>query len=182
MTLDYAHNNDFKDFKRLYNTAFPPEERHPYFFIRHSLKRKKGALLIAKDQETFIGFAYLLCYKDLVYLFFFAIEEQMRGHGYGSEILRLIKEKYKGKRIFLAREPLDDRAENAQQRVKRWEFYKKNGFTYLPMNIIEKNYVFETMSIGGAVSPAEYDMLVNDWCGKLGCKLLKLYAQDAVAK
>lgn len=182
MTLDCAQKEDFKDFKRLYMTAFPREERHPYFYLHRSLKRKKGELLIAKEKGLFVGFAYLLCYQDLVYLFFFAVDEQIRGQGYGSEILRLIKEQKKGMRIFLAREPLDHCADNALQRIKRWEFYKKNGFEDLPMHIIENNYVFDTMSIGGTVSPADYNALVTNWCGKFVCKLLKLNAQEPVAK
>ena len=182
MTLDYSQKEDFKDFKRLYMSAFPAEERHPYFLLQHFLKRKKGELLIAKDKGLFVGFAYLICYQDLAYLFFFAVEEQMRGQGYGSEILQLLKEQKKGMRIFLAREPLDSFADNAEQRIKRREFYKKNGLEDLPMNIVENNYVFDTMSIGGAVSPAEYKALVTNWCGKLFCKLLKLDAREYVVK
>ena len=167
MTLEIARNEDYKDFKRLFFSAFPAEERPPYFFMKWTLKRRKGELLIAREDGCFIGFVFLVSYRDLVYLFFFAVEDGFRGRGYGSSILQLVKERYHGKRIFLAREPLDDRAENAVQRSKRRDFYLKNGFVDLPMKITEKGYRFDTMSVGGPITPADYDDLVTDWIGKV---------------
>lgn len=176
MVLEIAQHKDYKDFRRLFFSAFPPEERPPYCFIKWSLKLGKGELLIAKDSGQFVGFIHLIVYQDLVYLFFFAIDDAVRGQGYGSKILELVKKRHQGKRIFLAREPLDENADNAQQRLKRWEFYTKNGFVDLPMRIIEKGYTFETMGIGGSISPADYDALINDWCGKFIRKFADMHA------
>ena len=166
MTLEIARNEDYKDFKRLFFSAFPAEERQPYFFMKWTLKCRKGELLIAREDGCFIGFVFLVSYRDLVYLFFFAVEDGFRGRGYGSRILQLVKERCQGKRIFLAREPLDKHAENAVQRSKRWDFYMKNGFVDLPMKIIEKNYCFDTMSVGGPVTVRDYNDLVINWVGK----------------
>ena len=178
MILEIAKNADYKDFKRLFFSAFPPEERPPYFFLKWTLKRGKGELLIAKENNQFIGFIYLICYLDMVYLYFFAVDETLRGSGYGSKILQLVKERIYGKRIFLAREPLDTHADNAQQRSKRWEFYKKNGFMDLPIKIIEQNYVFDVMSIGGNISSADYNALIDNWCGKALRRCFKMKMQE----
>ena len=167
MKLELAGNGDYKDFKRLFYSAFPPEERPPYFFMKWKAKRGKAELLIARENEKFVGFIYLINHLDMVYLFFFAVDEHIRGGGYGSRILQLLKDRKPGKRIFLAREPLDDSSDNAEQRRKRWEFYKKNGFEDLPIKIIEQNYVFDAMGIGGSISAEEYGALITTWCGKL---------------
>ena len=177
MTLEIARDGDYKDFKRLFFSAFPAEERPPYFFMKWTLKCRKGELLIAREDGCFIGFVFLVRYRDLLYFFFFAVDEDVRGMGYGSRILQFVKERNPGKRIFLAREPLDDGAENAAQRSKRREFYMKNGFVDLPVKIIEKGYCFDTMSVGGPVTAADYNDLVINWVGKFLRPFVRMKAE-----
>ena len=171
MTLEIAEKQDYQKIKALYLSAFPPEERPPFFF----LKRKAGQMLVAKEDERFLGFVNLICHKDLVYLFFFALEAPVRGQGYGSQILQLVKAQNEGKRIFLAREPLDDQADNAAQRHSRHQFYLRNGFTDLPIQIVEQGYVFDAMGIGGSISAKDYDGLINGWCGKFLRSFLRMH-------
>ena len=171
MTLEIAEKQDYQKIKARYLSAFPPEERPPFFF----LKRKAGQMLVAKEDGQFLGFVYLVCHKDMVYLFFFAVEASHRGQGYGSQILQLVKEQNAGKRIFLAREPLDDQADNAAQRRSRHQFYLRNGFTDLPIQIVEQGYVFDAMGIGGNISAKDYDGLINGWCGKFLRSFLRMH-------
>ena len=171
MTLEVAERQDYKKIKKLFLTAFPPEERPPFFF----LKRKAGQMLVAKEDGRFLGFVHLVCHKDLVYLFFFALEASHRGQGYGSQILQLVKEQNEGKRIFLAREPLDEQADNAAQRRSRHQFYLRNGFADLPIQIVEQGYVFDAMGIGGSISAADYDALITGWCGNFLRKCLRMH-------
>jgi len=178
MQLLVAENKDYKYFKELYHSAFPPEERPSYIFMKWKLKHGKGELLIAKDNDVPVGFAHLIHYKDLVYLFFLAVDEKVRGKGYGTKILQLIKERNPGKRIFLAREPLDDNADNAEQRKTRQNFYIRNGFEDISIKIIEKNYLFDTMSVGGNILPEEYEALIENWGGKLVCRILDMKAEE----
>lgn len=173
MILENAKKEDMKAIKKLYLSAFPPEERPPFFLIKRGLK-KSGVLLLAKENDEFIGFIYLISYLDMVYFFYFAIEEIHRKKGYGSEVLGLIKEKYKGKRIFLAREKLEESASNYSERVKRRDFYMKNGFSDLPINIKEGSVTYDVMGIGGKISPKEYDDLITSWSGKFLQKLVKM--------
>lgn len=166
MILTNAQKNDYKLVKNLYLTAFPPEERPPFFLLKWRAIRGNGQLLVAREAEEFIGFVYLIQDEQLVYLFFFAVEDCARGSGYGSKILDLVKERSRGKRIFLAREPLDDGAENNGQRIRRRNFYLRNGFEDLPIHIVEQGYRFEAMGIGGPIAPEEYDALITAWLGK----------------
>ena len=60
-----------------------------------------------EEGEQFIGFLHVVVHSDLVYLAFFAIDEACRGKGYGSQSLQLLKQRFAGKRILVAREALD---------------------------------------------------------------------------
>lgn len=175
MVLEYANKEDILRVKQLYLSAFPKEERPPFFFLRRGLKRKGGKLLVAKEQGKFLGFAYLVGTETLGYLFFFAMEETSRGLGYGSQVLRLLKEAYCGKRLFLARETLEDTADNYAQRLRRHKFYLRNGFEDLPCQIQEGPVVFDVMGIGGEVSPQEYTDLMDAWGGKWLRKAAKMH-------
>ena len=53
----------------------------------------------------------------------------MRSHGYGSEIIDKLVDFYGPSRsMVLEVERLDEPNDNPEQRVARWDFYKRNGF------------------------------------------------------
>lgn len=156
-----------KKLKNLYNSAFPSDERAPFGIMMSRLRNGKAEMLTAFDGEEFIGFAYMICCEGLVYLFYLAIEESKRGKGYGGLILRGIKKKYHGCRIFLAREQLDSSVPNYQQRVSRREFYLRNGFEDLPLSIKEASVIYDVMSVGGDIFPEEYLHIMKFWAGRL---------------
>lgn len=166
MVLENAKKGDLPFVKQLYLSAFPKEERPPFFLLRRGLARQSGVLLVAKEQDQRLGFAYLISTESLGYLFFFAMEENCRNLGYGSQVLGLLKEKYAKQRLFLAREVLDPTAENYSQRMRRHGFYLRNGFVDMPCQIQEGPVVFDVMGIGGEVSTQEYADLMDAWGGK----------------
>jgi len=161
-----AAKSDYKIIKRLFVKAFPPEERPPFFMLKNRAQKSKGEMLSVYDENEFIGFAYIVSRLDVAYLFYFAIEESKRGQGYGSAVLSELQKRYNGKRLFLAREQLDETAENYDERVKRHKFYLKNGCYDLPVMIKEANVIYDVMGVGGIVTAEEYDMLMTQWCGR----------------
>ncbi len=166
LALHIANPSDYKRIKPLFTSAFPPEERPPYFFLRRRGLQGKAEMLTVTDGDAFIGFAYLVCHRDLAYLFLFAIDDGCRGKGYGGKVLGMLRERYAGKRLFLARETLDEKAGNYEQRVRRRAFYMRNGFQDLPVKIKEASVVYDVMSSGGSVAPGEYDALITQWMGR----------------
>lgn len=152
--------------KKVFREAFPPEERPPFFLLKRRMKTGEGLCLTAWDGGAPVGFLYLICHGDMAYLFFFALEKGRRGKGYGTEILRLLRERYRGKRLFLARERLDRQAPNYDQRVRRHTFYLRAGFEDQPCVIQEGGVTYDVMSIGGGISPEEYDALISPWAGR----------------
>lgn len=166
LTLLPAEKDDYKAIKKIYIRAFPAEERAPFFFIRRKARQGKAEMLAAKENGAVIGFAYLVAYRDLVYLFFLALSEEQRGKGHGSRILRELQERYRGKRMFLSREQLDPTAENYPERVSRRDFYIRGGFADMGCQVKEGKMTYDVMGNGGPVTAQEYDALFESWCGR----------------
>jgi len=114
--------------KSLYCTALPAEERMPFFWIYSKRKRKNVSFFNIYDGDEWAGFVYFSHNKDLIYVWFFAIDENARSKGYGSAVLAEIKRLYPDFRIVLGVEMIDENAENNAQRIKRKRFYERNGF------------------------------------------------------
>ena len=119
---------DFSSAKRLYRSAFPREERVPFGLLRLLALRKGIDLVCYREGETFCGFTYTVTEGNVVFVLFFAVNEALRGQGYGSSILKFLRKKNPGRTVILNVEPLDPEAENAEERVRRVRFYEKNGF------------------------------------------------------
>lgn len=135
-----------EEIKNLYRTAFPKEERLPWWLLRFWAVLKRGNLTAYYDGETFCGFTFTASEGAVIYMMFFAVDSSVRGQGYGSAILEHLKQTNPGKTIFLAVEPLDEAAPNNGQRAKRLAFYKKNSFSDIGFNIREVGGVFRVLS------------------------------------
>ena len=111
------HSKDFHRTENLYVRAFPANERTPICgLMRHDGHDFVG--FYDKD-ENFCGFASLLTYGGITHILYFAIDEQYREHGYGSEALKLMHTLYPKNR-FIADLELDiPTAENEPQRHLR---------------------------------------------------------------
>ena len=51
-----ANKKDYKRIKKLFISAFPPEERPPFFILKSKAEKGKGDMLSIYDGEVFIGF------------------------------------------------------------------------------------------------------------------------------
>lgn len=156
---------DFGKIKKLYKSAFPADERAP-FWVLNSKSDKKGVDFWALySGQEWIGLAYVISYGALSYLFYFAIADKQRGKGYGSGTLSVLKKKYEGQKLFLAIEELDEKAENYAERVSRKQFYMRNGLTELHCRLREAKVVYEVLGTGGMVDPEEYRQMVRQYLG-----------------
>ena len=132
--------------KRLYLTAFPKEERLPWWVLRlNSLRRGIDLTAFLRDGE-FLGFTSSVTLEGLHFLLFFAVEEQLRGQGNGSAILGAIKEIFPN--VVLNVEPLVPDAPNLPERQRRFAFYKKNGFFDTGWYVWEVGGMFRVLSTG----------------------------------
>ena len=65
-------------------------------------------LSIENDTGDFLGLAITILYKDIVLLDYFAVDDNQRNNGAGSSALRMLLERYLGKRFLLEIEAPDD--------------------------------------------------------------------------
>ena len=112
--------------KALYRAAFPKEERLPWWLLRLNSKRKGIELTAWLEGDVFCGFTSAVTVEDFHMLLYFAVEPSLRGKGYGSKILAALKEMYGT--VALHVEPLEKTAANYPQRLRRYNFYLRNGF------------------------------------------------------
>lgn len=151
--------------KKLYRHSFPLGERVPYFLLKAKAKKNLADFYIVCDGSLFAGMLYQVYHKDIVYLFYIAIEPSLRGRGYGSALLHLAKEQNGGKRMILSIEALEEESGNYEQRVKRKKFYLKNEFQENRLITREGNITYEMLCYGGNVSYEEYGKLIEGFLG-----------------
>ena len=151
--------------KAIYKEAFPKEERFPLAFFEYRAAKGKADFCTYWFGDTLVGFSYALKNETDVYVFYLAVKKEERGKGYGSEILDIIKEKYKDKVVCLDIEPVDENAENHGQRAARKLFYQKNGFTSQTERMEYAGVKYEIMSRGGTVTDRAFQTLLKSWLG-----------------
>ena len=132
----------------LLEEAFPVDERPPTKYFFASLDKKENKLYAYYLNDTFIGFAYLTLYKDIIYIFFLAVSKDKRHQGYGGEILEDIKSSYPDYVKLLCYEEVDPKYDNYDERVQRQYFYKSHGFISNKLKTNEYGVIFETAYIG----------------------------------
>lgn len=153
--------------RRLYLDAFPDFERLPFWLLMYKSKKKDSDLYVIYDDEQFVGLTNLAYYKDIVYLYYLAIDPSHRSKGYGSQILKHLKDKYPEQRILLNIEKVDKTAENYKQRFKRKKFYEKNGFHNTEFEIETEDIVYEILYSGAIVQQHEYDLLFKSYLNRV---------------
>ena len=121
-------SRDWEAVNALAKEAFPPEEYLAPKKLVEMAKTDHVDFLALRDQDLFVGFMVVKTYKDLAYLFFFAIDPSLRSKGYGSRAIETLKSEYPGKKQVVDFEMPDDTAGNRAQREKRRNFYLRNGY------------------------------------------------------
>lgn len=144
--MQLTATKDLAAAKELYCTAFPKEERLPWWVLRLSTLERGVALTAYYDDGEFCGFTHTTVTDEVLFVMFFAVHETLRGQGYGSAILNYLKQTYPGKAIILNVELLDETAPNFPERIARMRFYEKNGFFDTGYNIAEVGGVFRVLS------------------------------------
>lgn len=149
---------------RLYKSAFPFDERVPMWF----LALKSGAEYVdfwgIYADGKWIGLAYVISEKNVSYLFYFALSDDMRGKGFGSKAMQSLKKHYAGQKLFLALEQLDKSAKNNNERLRRRNFYLKNGLKLLPLTIREASVTYDVMGTE-EIQPCEYENMMKKYLG-----------------
>lgn len=165
--LDFIDIKKNKKVTKLYNEAFPKDERIPIWLLKILVRKNKAKFYGIYDNEKFVGLVYNIFYKDIVFVFYLAIDKGTREQGYGTKVLDSIKQKYKNSRIILCIEPVDENSDNYEQRVKRKKFYLKNGFEDSNYIIKERNIIYEMLYYNENVALQEFEEMMKNYFGKM---------------
>lgn len=131
--LDAINSNNLANVEKLYYKAFPKDELKPFDLILQKQKEGSVEILAIENDSVFVGLAITAIYKNLVLLDYFAIEEKFRNRKFGTRAFNLIKDRYSDKKFFLEIEnPEKLECENKLERLRRRNFYLKNGVVELP--------------------------------------------------
>ena len=153
--------------RALYDVAFPPAEKKPFELILK--KRDEGIMmLIAIEGEggEFLGLAITLCYSDLLLLDYFAIAEDMRGRGIGSEAIKMLLALYPDKRFLLETEDPDEvGADNTEIRRRRLGFYLRSGLCEMEYRIMLFETQMRVLTGGRVVKFEEYHEIFTNVFG-----------------
>ncbi|CAL1516501.1 GNAT family N-acetyltransferase [Chitinophaga sp. MM2321] len=107
--------------KKLYEDAFPYEERRDWENLLALIASGKLSLLHISRDHAFAGF---LCYwtlPDFTFIEYFAIHPDARGGGIGSQIMQQLGTKF-GNIVLEVEPPLTEQA------IRRIAFYERLGY------------------------------------------------------
>ncbi|GAB6687529.1 GNAT family N-acetyltransferase [Bacillus cereus] len=146
--------------------AFPKVERLPMSLLFHKMKNKTVDFFAIYDNDTFVGFTYLITRKNLTYVQYLAIDTKFQSKGYGSQILSRIRDRYSNNQIVLNIEADDESAVNYEQRVVRKKFYLRNGYKSSGLIFKDRWGIYEVMENGEKeVQKVEFSDLIRDFTG-----------------
>ena len=122
---------NYKEICDFMKKVFPKEELMPMWLIRILSYKKNCNFTVYYDNDLFVGILFTIEFEDTLFVFYIAVNDKIHSKGYGSELLKVIFNKYPNKSITLFIETMDDKtAINYEQRIKRLKFYEKNGFIH----------------------------------------------------
>ena len=114
--------------KQLYESAFPEGEQIPWDDLMRLVEEMPLDFTAYYDGADFIGFTIVYPRKSFNWFWYFAVREELRGKGYGQQILTQLIELYKEQNFVLDMESPTQVCENINQRKRRHAFYLRNGF------------------------------------------------------
>ena len=132
--------------KELYEASFPEEERLSWTWMLEMTISGQAELQAYYVDRQFCGFTYSLVSPDAYYLLFFAVLAHHQSKGYGTSILSSITQQVGNRPVFLVIEPMEVSADNYPQRVKRLDFYQRNGYHLTDYLYYENQEVYQVMT------------------------------------
>ena len=138
----------------VYLNAFPEYERLPFSQLQQVANEQEAVrLAMIVDDDNPVGILLLVeISNQKAFVLYFAVDANIRGKGIGSRTITALKEKYPGG-IVLESEIIGQQADNEAQRVKRYEFYQRNGVT---------DSGFLTKNMGGTFHLLRSTELISD--------------------
>ena len=157
MKLDYRRitpsSADVAEVQTCFEKTFPPEERPPF---EMTISWDNSSFMEIRWNGQFVGLVDVVECRDLLYVFFLAVEESFQDQGIGSQILTDLKVRYRGKRLFLLADEIDPKYPDIETRKRRFAFYARNGFKPSGVFILEFGVRYEMLIENDPVTKNEF--------------------------
>lgn len=147
---------EVKHAKTLYCRAFPKNERRPFAELVDN-RLGDTEVFCFFDAELFVGMAAVMNSPDISHIVYLAVDDMLRGHGYGSQALTLLHNYYAGKRLMVDIELPDGTSDNEEQREARKRFYLRAGYRETPVKYRWRSENYEILSFGGSITEQDYE-------------------------
>lgn len=145
---------------RLYESAFPIEEKKPIAMILKMQKSKKTDIWYFEENGEFLGLAITINSPKIILIDYFAVNEKCRGIGNGERMLKALISHYSDRGVFLEIEVPYEWADNYTDRCRRRRFYtEKVGL--LPMGTKAKLFGVDMELLGTDGCYLTYDEYRN---------------------
>ncbi|NLT09966.1 MAG: GNAT family N-acetyltransferase [Ruminococcus sp.] len=108
--------------------AFPECERNSLDSLYASDTEERLDMLGIYEDENIVGFFTVRIFENIRYLAYFAVSHDKRSSGIGNKALQLLKQRYPGAQIVTEFEAPDENCSNNSLRLRRRDFYLRNGF------------------------------------------------------
>lgn len=145
-------SKDLYCFEQINQEAFPDSERMPLDNMFAFASDSSTDILGIYENSNPSGFAMVVTNEQSAYIFYFAMAQQVRGKGYGSIAMKQLIERYPDLQITLDFEELDEKAANAEQRIRRKRFYLNNGFHETGRMTMLRHQNFEVVCTKGELN------------------------------
>lgn len=142
----------------LYDKAFPEQEKKPLQIMENLVADNRMEMLAMVDEDEFVGLAINLIdtEQNRALLDYYAIVPEKRSGGYGSKGLEVLLDRFKNQKYIFEIETQDKKAENAEERKRRKDFYLRNGLKETGLFVNVYNTDFEILTPDGELTFWEY--------------------------
>ena len=138
---------DCLDIKKLYEESFSKNERTNFYNLLSGVYSNFEIYAIY-DKNMIVAFVHLNSTVDFVHINYFAVSKLHQGHGIGSLFLEWLKNKYKKTPLVLDVEAENQKIKSNFDRIRRINFYKRNGFILSDYKFKWQNENFSPMYYG----------------------------------
>jgi len=149
--------------RALYADAFPVEEQIPYDDFLALMDKINFDYMTYYDGDQFLGFTIVAIFDDVTWFWYFAVLPELRGHGVGQAILTSLIDRHKHSFCVLDMEyDQQPDAPNLPQRIRRHNFYLRNGFCDTHVTKSFAGVTYTIMTLGPhPFTPADYTHLLS---------------------
>lgn len=151
----------------LYQAAFPENEKKPFSLMLEGRKKGQFEILHIEEEGRFCGLAIMMLYGNMALLDYFAIDPDCRNSGLGGRALRMLQERFAGKKFLLeieSTEGLEDRGElpegisreEAEKRLRRKAFYRRLDMEAMDFRVLLFGVEMELLVYRDRVGFEEY--------------------------